>query len=163
VRRNYLPVAGFACALILIASPMFAESNIVHDRYVDSSTRVDTTLCSFPVTQSGSSNINDMYVLDENGKVVRLVVTVNHAVITFSANGKSLTAKGSGGIEYTVNPDGSVTAQTFGIDLLLVIPGYGPVFLDAGRAEFLFQKGLHEIFLAGPELYDMPAFCAALS
>jgi len=145
------------CALFAVgpfAGNMLASSDIVRDRYVDLSTRVDDSLCAFPVVVSGSSNINDLIFLDDNGKPVRLLSTVNHAEITFTANGKSLTAKGSGGIEYLVNPDGTISVNTFGINLLLTIPEYGPVFLDTGRAVFLFDtdRHLHELFHA-----DRPA------
>ena len=163
MKRLLLLVVCAVVVVILNDGSLLAQSRIIHDRYTDSSTYVDPTLCPFEVVVSGSSNIDDMYVFNDEGKVERLLVTVNHAVITYSANGKTLTARGSGGIEYTVNPDRSVTAQTFGINLLLTIPGYGNVILDTGRAEYLFDPHIHEVFHAGPAIYDTSAFCGALS
>jgi hypothetical protein len=91
---------------------------------------MDQTFCEFPVFVSGSSNITALVFLDDAGKPVRVLETVDHVVITFEANGKTLTATGTGGVEYEFNPDGSVSASTFGINLLLTIPTYGTVFLD---------------------------------
>jgi hypothetical protein len=143
----------------------FADSFIIeHDRYPDESERINNKMCSFPVTVNISSNINDALFFDDTGTLVRILSTVNHATITFSANGKSLTAIGSGGIEYLFNPDGTVTVHTFGINLLMTIPHYGPVFLDVGRATFVFEDThLYTEFIAGPASYDIPAFCNALS
>lgn len=72
-------------------------------------------------------------------------------------------ARGSGGFDARFAPDGSTSVSTFGIDLLLTLPGKGAVFLDAGRAEFLFDPHVHVLFEAGPQEYDLPAFCAALA
>ena len=94
---------------------------------------------------------------------MRVLETVNHAIITFSANGKTLEARGSGGLEILFNADGSRTVNTFGIDLLLTLPGHGSVVLDAGRTEFLFDPRIHLLFQAGPEEFDVAAFCAALA
>jgi len=143
----------------------FADSFIIeHDRYSDESERIDNKTCSFPITVNGSSNNNDALFFDDAGNLVRILSTVNHAILTFSANGKSLTARGSGGIEYLFNPDGTITVHTFGINLLMTIPHYGPVFLDVGRATFVLEdKHLYTEFIAGPANYDIPTFCSALS
>jgi len=136
---------------------------VQHDRWQDEYTWVDTGACSFPVTVTGSSNIDDLWFLDESGTPWRLLSTVNHGTITFSANGKTVDAKGSGGIEYIWNPDGSVEVHTFGINLLATIPHYGSVFLDAGSARYLFDPHLHLLFQAGPSRYDEDVFCGALT
>src|SRR5262245_37473518 len=125
MRRALLLAMCAVSALVVFANTLFAGPNVIHDRWVDAETHVRNKLCSFPVLVSGFSNIDDLIFLDDDGNPVRLLETVNHAEITFSANGKSLTAKGSGGIEYDFNPDGTITVKTFGINLLLTIPGYG--------------------------------------
>jgi hypothetical protein len=66
------------------------------------------------------------------------------------AIGKTLKATGTGGIDIRFLPDGSVSAATFGINLLLTIPQYGAVFLDVGRAQFLFDPHIDVLFHAGP-------------
>ena len=143
----------------------FADSFVIeHDRYFDESERINKHMCPFPVTVNNSSNINDALFFDDAGNLVRILSTVNHAILTFSANGKSLIARGSGGIEYLFNPDGTITVNTFGINLLMTIPHYGNVLLDAGRATFVFDGNhLYTEFIAGPADYDIPAFCNALS
>jgi hypothetical protein len=142
---------------------LMAGSNVEVQRYSESSLYVETGMCAFPIVVSGSSNITDHLFFNDDGKLVRILVTVDHADITSSANGKSLTAKGSGGIEYELNPDRTISVHTFGINLLLTIPHYGSVILDTGSAAFLFDPRLHELFHAGPASYDLEAFCAALS
>jgi len=164
--KKILSVLSVALALISFGPRMsFADSFIIeHDRYSEESERVRNKMCSFPVTMNVSSNINDALFYDDAGNLVRVLSTVNHAVLTFSANGKSLTARGSGGVEYLFNPDGTVTAHTFGINLLMTIPHYGSIILDAGRSTIVFD-GTQSIteFIAGPANYDMTAFCNALS
>ncbi|HEX6651567.1 MAG TPA: hypothetical protein VF072_02400 [Thermoleophilaceae bacterium] len=148
----------------LLASPAAADSlQVVHDRSANDFTRIDTTTCSFPITTHFTANVDDALFFDSNGNLVRVLETVDHAEITYTANGKTLTARGSGGFDLRFNADGSRTVATFGINLLLTLPGQGAVFLDVGRAEFLFDPHIHVLFQAGPADYDIAAFCAALA
>jgi len=160
-------VASVALFALLVACNvrMSAESLVVvHDRYTDGFSRVEDEMCSFPVLIEGSSNINDALFFDANGKLVRVLSTVNHSEITFTANGVTLRAIGTGGIEYILNPDGSVLVHTFGINLRLTLPGQGAVILDAGRATYLFDPHIHELFHAGPVRYeDDGRVCGALA
>jgi hypothetical protein len=164
--RKLCFVFAFAVVICLSTGTLFAEGNVFHERFSETTTRVDDTLCAFPVVVTSSSNLTFLIEFDDQGRPDRVHETVNQAVIEYSANGKTLTAKGSGGIDYDweFNPDRTIMATTFGIDLLLVIPGYGPVFLDAGRGVFFLDKtGFHVLFEAGPASYDMAAFCGALA
>lgn len=158
-------MSAIAPATLGFGSLSAASLLVIHDRWEDSFSFVENDGCAFPVTVSGTANIDDAIFFDDDGEFVRLLSTVNHAEILFSANGITLTAKGSGGVEYTANPDGTVTAQTFGINLLMTIPHYGVIQLDTGRAEYLSDGHGHteEVFHAGPSSYDQAAFCAALS
>ena len=63
----------------------------------------------------------------------------------------------------TFASDGSSVVRTFGIDLRVVLPGAGPILLDAGYGVFSFDSGMHVLFEAGPARYEVDAFCAALS
>jgi hypothetical protein len=150
-------LAGFGVA------PAAAASGVVHDRFSVEDSDIDTSTCSFPIAVSSSANINDALFFDANGELVRVLETVNHVDISYSANGNTLTATGTGGIDIRFRPDGSVSATTFGINLLMTIPQYGAVFLDVGRAEFLFDPHIHVLFQAGPASYDTVAFCGALT
>ena len=145
------------------AASAAAASGVVHDRFSVESSDVDTSTCSFPIAVSASANIDDALFFDANGDLVRILETVNHVDIVYSANSKTLKATGTGGIDIRFLPDGSVSAATFGINLLMTIPQYGAVFLDVGRAEFLFDPHVHLLFHAGPASYDIAAFCAALA
>jgi hypothetical protein len=162
--RRVLIVAAVAA---VFASTADADSSVVqHVRdTVTFGPRIDNTSCSFPITVTGIANIDDVLFFDSAGNLVRLHETVNHAVITFSANGKTLEAKGTGGIDMTFNPDGTVLVSTFGIDLLVTLPGTGPVILDAGRGIFTFGGGhpFQSLFEVGPANYDFTAFCGALA
>src|SRR5262252_9508919 len=136
-RRIAAVVALLVVSCALLPQAGYADSGlVVHDRFVDETLWVNDSTCAFPINVSGSSNVDDLVFLDESGELARLLETVSHAVITFSANGKSLEAKGSGGIEYLYNPDGTITVHTFGINLMMTIPQYGAIFLDAGRATY---------------------------
>jgi hypothetical protein len=160
--RIVLAVAFIAAVLAPAAA---ADSFVVqHVREtVTVGPRTDNTSCSFPITVTGVANVDDLLFFDSAGNLVRVHETVDHAVITFSANEKTLEAKGTGGIDLTFNPDGTVLASTFGINLLVTLPGTGPVILDAGHAIFLFGHGFETLFIAGPANYDFNAFCAALA
>jgi hypothetical protein len=164
MRRHLLVALLVTVAVGAAAATASADSFVVqHDRFTDTRSSVDPSLCPFPVAVSSTANIDDALFFDATGNLVRVLETVNHVAITYSANGKTLTATGTGGFDLRFNPDGSVTAATFGINLLLTIPGYGAVFLDAGRAEYLFDPHIHVLFHAGPASYDLAAFCGALA
>jgi len=162
--RNIVAAAVLAAALSgLGAASAAAASGVIHDRFSVEASSVDTSTCSFPIAQSSSANIDDALFFDANGELVRILETVNHVEINYSAHGKTLKAIGTGGIDLRFLPDGSVSAATFGINLMMTIPGYGAVLLDVGRAEYLFDPHVHVLFQAGPASYDIAAFCAALS
>ena len=158
----------FLCAVATVFVPVAAADSSVVQHLRDTVTlgpRVDNTSCSFPITVRGAANVDDLLFFDGSGNLVRLHETVNRGFISFSANGKTLEAKGSGGIDLTFNPDGTVLARTFGIDLLVTLPGSGPAILDAGRGIFTYGGGhpFQALFEAGPANYDFAAFCAALA
>jgi hypothetical protein len=157
------PVVAFALVALAAAPTAASSAPVAHDRFHDQFTAVDSATCAFPITVHSEADLDDALFFDADGNLVRVLETVQHARITFSANGKTLEALGSGGIEIVFNPDGSTTASTFGIDLKLTLPGEGAVLLDTGRAAFLFDPHIHVLFEAGPQVYDTDAFCAALS
>ncbi len=163
--RRFAVVAALVTALTGFGvTSALADSFVVqHDRFALEMSYVDTSTCPFPIAVSSLVNIDDALFFDANGNLVRVLETVNQSVFKYSAHGSTLTARGSGGIDIRFNPDGSVNAATFGINLLLTIPKYGAVFLDTGRAEYLFDPHIHVLFHAGPASYDVAAFCAALA
>lgn len=161
--RNLVVAVAVAAAIAGTVATTASASAPVHDRYTLTDGGVASRLCAFPIVVSSTANIDDALFFDETGRLVRILETVNHVEITYSANGKTLSATGTGGINIVFNADGTESAQTFGINLLLTIPGEGAVWLDAGRAEYLFSPRLHLLFQAGPAQYDMAAFCAALA
>jgi hypothetical protein len=159
-----LVVLALLAALAAVPATAGADSGVVqHERSSIQDSYVDSSLCSFPVTVSVTANIDDALFFDANGDLVRVLETVNRVSFSYSANGNTLNATGTGGIELLFHADGSVTANTFGINLLLTIPGTGTVFLDAGRATYLFDPHIHVLFHAGPASYDLAAFCSALA
>ena len=162
-RLFVVAAVGLALAGLCATGASADSPRVVHDRFTDELIRVDNTTCAFPIDVRSSADIDDALFLDDAGNVVRLLETVNHAVITFTANGKTLEARGSGGFAAQFDPHGSTSVSTFGIDLLLTLPGEGAILLDAGRAEFLFDPHIHVLFEAGPQQYDLAAFCAALA
>ena len=158
----------FLCAVAAVSVPSAAADSSVVQHVRDTVTlgpRIDNTSCSFPITVTGAANVDDLLFFDGSGNLVRVHETVNRGFIAFSANGKKLEAKGSGGIDLTFNPDGTVLASTFGIDLLVILPGTGPAILDAGHGIFTYGGGhpFQALFESGPASYDFAAFCAALA
>jgi hypothetical protein len=155
---------SFALAGMIASSAVADSSRVVHDRYFDETTLPNyQSGCSFPVAYHAVADIDDAYFFDRDGNLVRLLETVRNAIITYTVGDRTLQARGSGGFEVLFNPDGSpASVATFGINLLLTIPGQGAVFLDTGRAEFAFHP-FRVVFQAGPQSLDVPAFCAALS
>lgn len=148
----------------LSAVPVVAAGTApIHEVFQDERSFIDDDTCSFDIAVHLTATIDDRLFFDAAGSLVRVHETVRHVSIEFSANGKTLTATGTGGIDLRFAADGSVTASTFGIDILLVLPGRGPIFLDAGRAIFIFDPRIHALFEAGPASYDVAAFCAALA
>ena len=153
-----LAIAGVAAATARADS-----FRVVHDRFLDERTFVDGTTCPFPIVVQTSASIDDRFYFDADGNLVRVLETVDQVVFSYTAHGTTLEAKGSGGFDVHFNPDGSRTVATFGINLRLTLPGQGVIFLDTGHAVFLFDPGVHLLSQAGPQFYDIPAFCAALS
>jgi hypothetical protein len=131
--------------------------------FQDERSFTDRTSCPFDVEVHLTATIHDRLFFGAAGNLERVHETVRHVTIEFTANGTTLTATGTGGIDLRYAADGSISATTFGIDLLLVLPGQGPIFLDAGRAAFVFDPRIRFLFEAGPASYDTEAFCAALS
>jgi hypothetical protein len=150
--------------LFLWAVPVAAKGYpLIHDQFSAQLAYIDGQTCPFDVEVHLTAMIHDRLFVDAAGDLVRVLETVRHVVIEFTANGKTLTATGTGGIDIRIAPDGSVTASTFGIDILLVVPGHGPIFLDAGRATIVYDPRPRALFKAGPAEYDEAAFCAALT
>ena len=135
----------------------------VQEVFQDERSFTDRTSCPFDVGVHLTATIHDRLYFDATGNLERVHETVRHVTIEFTANGTTLGARGTGGIDLRFAADGSISSTTFGIDLVLVLPGQGPIFLDAGSATFVLDPFIHFLFEAGPASYDMEAFCAALS
>jgi hypothetical protein len=167
--RRILLVTGLAavisCASLATASA--AAVSVVHDRYAaPTDTGTAQHLCPFPVQITSDADVDDAYFYDRSGTLERLLETVQHVAISWSANGKTFTGTGTGGFDIRYQPDGSQEVRTFGINILLTIPGYGTVILDAGTAVFNFDTDPSTPplqFIAGPSFRDKDALCAALA
>jgi hypothetical protein len=154
------------CAFVAVCASSLASADtgsVQHQRYPFTSTFTDTSLCGFPIAITSSANYDDAMFFDSAGNLVRILETVNHGTLTYSAHGHTLSGIGTGGVELVFNTDGSVTVNTFGINIFITIPGQGTVILDAGHASYLFDPHLHVLFQAGPSNYDLTTFCNALS
>ena len=161
-RRLFVTVLVI-CSGLVVSAAAAQPGSVVHDRYSVDQTFILTRMCPFPVVERAVGEVDDAYFFDAGGSLTRVHETVHQALITYAANGKSLDGRGSGGFDVQFNPDGTRTVSTFGINVLVVIPGQGPVILDAGRSNFSFDPRPHLVFQAGPQDYDLAAFCAALA
>ena len=139
-------------------------TTVVHDGYSVDVTRVLTGLCPFPVTEHETGDVHDALFFDDAGNLVRVLETLRHFGTTYTANGVTLEARVTGGLDFTFNPDGTIGSfSIFGINNLLTIPHDGAVFLNTGVRKGVFDPTPQLVFQAGPLEFDIPAFCAALS
>jgi hypothetical protein len=159
-------LALFALILSVFVGPTSVAADggsVAHERGQFDKTFTVTDICPFPLTVHASFTFDDLLTFDASGNLVRVLETDRQVSIDYSANGKTLTAKGSGGVVDTFNADGSITIRTFGINLLVTIPGEGNIILDVGHSVAVLDPHYHVLFQAGPAVYDLPEFCAALT
>lgn len=102
---------------------------------------------------------------DRNGVTVREILTAPGLVVTFSANGNTLTTRGPSVLHLTYENGVLTSTAITGLTAAVHVPGEGLVLLDAGRIVFavtggiLAENGPHQLFGTG----DHSAFCAALA
>lgn len=163
VRRiliRLLVLAGVAAAAV--AAPAVAATPPEQITEILDTTRTETRTCGFPITWQTSATVRYTVFLDDDGMLDRVIEKVSQAEVTVTANGVMLRSAGAGAtiIEFTAG--GVDYFVTHGLSVNLIVPGVGPVFVEAGRSVYLVRP-LRRIFEAGVTIYDPVALCAALA
>ena len=145
-----------------VAAPAAAQTAPLHLSEVIDDTFTDTQ-CGFPVTVHVFGDLHHTVFFDEAGNVERVITSVSEGGTTLTANGVVLRSAGSGATITEFKPEGgAASAATHGLSFNFVVPGAGPVWLEAGRIVYLFDPRT-PIFVAGVQVLDGQALCTALA
>jgi hypothetical protein len=141
-------VIAAVIALAFAAAATAAEPSVVVTKVDRTSVVPAGGVCDFALTihTEGTRRVTTFY--DSNGNVVRTMIVLSDFSITYSnaANGKSIRTVLAGPLIVEPRPDGTVLVTIPGNDGLLVLPGEGQIYSDAGRivyiAPSLAQRGV---------------------
>jgi hypothetical protein len=157
-----------ACAVVAwsvalaIAAAAPAQDSPLHLTEIVDDTLTDIQ-CGFPVTVHTVADVRLTAFFDAEGNVDRVITSVSQAETTLSANGVVLRSAGAGATMTEFKPESSAeSATTHGLTANFVVPGAGPVWIEAGRIVYLFAPR-RPIFFAGVRIFDGQALCAALA
>ena len=157
-----------ACALVTCAAALAsagaapAQDSPLHLTEVVDDTFTDNQ-CGFPVTVHTVADLHHIVFFDAEGNVDRVITSVSQSETTLSANGVVLRSAGAGATITEFKPEGGAeSATTHGLTTNFVVPGTGPIWIEAGRIVYLFAPR-RPIFIAGVRIFDGQALCAALT
>lgn len=159
MRRFFLiPVVALAAAVLGLASTAAAARPAIY--------QID-----FTVPDTTCPGIDLMFhlqggVVDITQNPTKEIVAQPNGIVSWSANGKTLSSRGPAVLMITYNADGSI-AQTkvAGLLIAVTVPGHGVILLDTGYIVFagefraspvILERGPHQ-FLGGEA--DVTAFC----
>ena len=137
--RRLAACAVVACAAALAsAAAAPAQDSPLHLTEVVDDTFTDSQ-CGFRVTVHTFADFRHSVFFDDGGNVDRVITSVSQAETTLSANGVVLRSAGAGATITEFKPEsGAESTTTHGLTANFVVPGAGPVWLDAGRIFYLF-------------------------
>jgi hypothetical protein len=120
--------------------------------------------CAFPVQIDVTGQFETTRFFDASGSEVRALIRVSDTA-TYSANGKSITARSGGVRHWTFDPQtGSVIIALTGLAGHLVVPGQGVVRQDSGRVVALLDSPDDVLFQSGHHIgAAFPALCEVLA
>lgn len=161
--RRLAACAVVACAAALAtAAAAPAQDSPLHLTEVVDDTFTDSQ-CGFPVTVHTFGDLRHSVFFDDEGNVDRVITSVSQAETTLSANGVVLRSAGAGATITEFKPEsGAESATTHGLTANFVVPGAGPVWIEAGRIVYLFAPR-RPIFIAGVRIFDGQTLCTALA
>jgi hypothetical protein len=150
------------CAALASAAAAPAQDSPLHLTEVVDDTFTDSQ-CGFPVTVHTSADLRHTVFFDTEGNVDRVITSVSQAETTLSANGVVLRSVGAGATITEFKPEGGAeSATTHGLTANFVVPGAGPVRVEAGRIVYLFAPR-RPIFIAGVQIFAGEALYTALA
>ena len=161
--RRLAAFAVVACSAALAsAAAAPAQDSPLHLTEVVDDTFTDSQ-CGFPVTVHTFADLRHTVFFDTEGKVDRVITSLSQAETTLSANGAVLRSAGAGATITEYKPEGGAeSATTHGLTANFVVPGTGPIWIEAGRIVYLFAPR-RPIFVAGVRIFDGHALCTALA
>jgi len=145
-----------SCAVVAFPAFASAASADVPAVVTGATPAVDSHFCSFPVYRS------DVFKLTTITKPDGTLITHIDRVLTFTANGESLTSNDH--FTRLVDPAQPYLADIAGHLIGIELPGYGPILLEVGHfvldmrnptAPIVFEAGQHDTLD-----HDTAAFCA---
>jgi hypothetical protein len=123
-----LALAGVAC---LSASP--ADATAPQQTVIPiNDTFTVTDICPFPIVETGQGTLRIIDFVDQNGITTRELDITPGFMVTFSANGITLSTVSVSLAHITFN-GGSATVTITGLSGHISIPGQGTLALSAGR------------------------------
>jgi hypothetical protein len=155
MRRLALLVSSAIVLLFALASAAAAEPPVVVTGQTPS---VNSGYCSFPVYRS------DVFKLTTIAKPDRTLITHIDRVLTFTANGKTLTSDDH--FTRFVDPTQPFLVDISGHLISVELPGQGPILLEVGHfildvrnpGSAIVEAGQHDTLD-----HDTAAFCAFFS
>ena len=155
MRRLLAGTSSGIVLLLLLASVAAAEPPL---KFPFADPPVDSGLCSFPVLRSGTGTITSVTKPDGTA-----IVQIDR-VLTFSANGKTLTSNDH--FTRFFDPTQPTVLDLAGHVTAVQVPGQGAILLEVGRIIFDAANPGPPIFEAGQHSQadgNTEAFCAYFS
>jgi len=152
MRRFVLPVSSAIVLLLALASAAAAEPPVV---VTGQTPLVNSGYCSFPVYRS------DVFKLTTIAKPDGTLITHIDRVLTFTANGKTLTSDDH--FTRFVDPTQPFLVDIAGHLISVELPGQGPILLEVGHFILDVRNPGSPILEAGQHDtldHDTAAFCA---
>jgi hypothetical protein len=164
-RPTSLPVCSAQCAVGLTGAQSAQALTVEHVEAIFPIEETIEDACAFPVAVSGTTSVRVTAFRDEEGNFVKVILHSSSSV-TFSANGKTISAKERiNEFDVDFDPSGGApsTIGRTGVFPISHLPGGGTI-VQAGRivedlttGSIVFERGNLET--EG----DVSAFCEALS
>jgi hypothetical protein len=97
-------------------------------------------ICAFPIVEHAQGKGRIIDFVDRNGDVTRELFLTPGLMVSFSANGITLTTVSTSVGHTTFNADGTATLTITGLSGHISIPGQGTIALSAGRIVALLSE-----------------------
>jgi hypothetical protein len=141
-RRRYLIGASALAALATVLLPSAASASPPQQTvFPINDTFTVSGICAFPITETGQGTARIIDFTDQSGNVVREIDLTPRFMVSFSANGITLTTVSPSVGHVTFNADGTATLTVTGLSGHISVPGEGTVALSAGRVVLLLTDG----------------------
>jgi hypothetical protein len=141
-RRRYLIGGSVLVALATLLLPSAASA--APPQQTVSSFNVTFTvsgICAFPITETAHGTARIIDFTDQSGNLAREIDLTPGFMVSFSANGITLTTVSPSVGHITFNADGTATLAATGLSGHISVPGKGTVALSAGRIVLLLTDG----------------------